>query len=82
MLFCRGKSPCGRAPSRTELRKCLPYVSNTQKPKILCIYEIGDAILLGKKKPLREHTQSHRVYVFKQIMCICHNIQIVCLTHK
>ena len=30
-VILREKSPCGRAPSRTELRKCLLYVPNTQK---------------------------------------------------
>ena len=48
------KSPCGRAPSRTELRKCLFYVLNTQKTEIPCIYKIEHVILLGKK--LRERT--------------------------
>ena len=81
VILLENKSPCGCAPSRTELRKCLSYVLNTQKQRF-CVFTKQNMLFCWKKKPLRERTQSHRVYVFYTNNVYLPYIQIVYLTHK
>ena len=58
------KSPCGSAPSRTELRKCTFDVSKTQKQRF-CVFKIHGVFWWGKNcgsAPSRTGLKYHLQY--------------------
>ena len=77
MVVWWGKSPCGSALGRTELRKYIFYVSNTQKFRfsIYYNYKVG---LCGKKAPAGAHLvapsldNTDSVYVIHGNLCLKH----------
>ena len=69
--FAGRRSPCGRAPSRTELRKCLFYVLNARNRDSMYLQNTT-CCSAGNKRPCGSAPSPTVFIYFTQNMCIQH----------